>query len=361
MLRQFRGKLLLKSELLLEEFIWLNLSKLLKINPLKRQYVINNKSRTDILGITHDQHLVIIELKKQSGKESIDQLIRYRDNILKHSWWSSILSEVNFNKDFVLIAIAGYFSKQAQEYAINMLPEALLFSYEIQKTQKNEYLLILRKQNHKIYSQVSIDIMEDSLFESLPPFLQGYLIDNIQERVTIISIIKKILDFSNDIKFETFTNYNSNDTIQKYLLFGKYDRNGKIINNKICAEFSYHYSRDNKKSQLYLSVYLPTFELSIRNYKRKKLVDGIVIHTDDFIHVKELIDNNTVISKASKIPLRYPLKNTEINETYSSFKDYYINYRKYMKSRKTLRSIDHHDFTLVANIVQMALEDWSVR
>lgn len=221
MLRQFRGKLLLKSELLLEEFIWFNLSELLKINPFKRQYAINNKNRTDILGITHDQRLAIIELKKQGGKESIDQLIRYRENILKDSLRSSILSEVNFNKDFVLIAIAGYFSKQAQEYAMNILPEALLLSYEIQKTQKNEYLLILRTQNHKIYSQVSIDIIEDSLFESLPSFLQGYLIDNIQERFPIISIIEQILDFSNDIKFETSTSYNSDGNIRKYLLFAK--------------------------------------------------------------------------------------------------------------------------------------------
>ena len=107
MLRQFKGKFLLKSESLLEEFIWLNLNKLLKINPLKRQYIVNNKNRTDILGITKEGSLAIIELKKKGDKGSIDQLIRYKKNLLKYSSQSSMLSEVDFKRDFVLIAIAG--------------------------------------------------------------------------------------------------------------------------------------------------------------------------------------------------------------------------------------------------------------
>lgn len=362
MLRQFRGKFLLKSESLLEEFIWLNLTQLLKINPLKRQYVVNNKNRTDILGITQERRLVIVELKKKGGKGSIDQLIKYRENVLKYSSQSSVLSEVNFELDFVLIAIAGHFSQQAQEYANNKLPEALLLTYEIQKAQNNEYSLILRKNDNKIYSRVEIDIIEDSLFDSLPSFLQGYLIDKVQHRAPIISIIKQILFFSPDIKFESSSNYDSNGDIQKYLLFTKYDQKGEIINNKICAEFYYYYNSSNKINRLYLNVYLPTIvQQGIRNVKHKKMIDGILIDSDDFIHVNELRDNYTVLSRIRKNNLIYPLKTIGINETYSSFEDYYINYRKYMKSRKSLRPIDRSDFTLVEKVVQMTLEDWSVR
>ena len=362
MLRQFRGKFLLKSESLLEEFIWLNLNHLLKINPLKRQYVVNNKNRTDILGITQERRLAIVELKKRGGKGSIDQLIRYRENVLKYSYKSSVLSEVNFELDFVLIAIAGHFSQQARDYANNKLPKALLLTYEIQKSHNDEYSLILRSQDNRIYSRVKIDIIEDSLFDSLPSFLQGYLIDKVQHRAPIISIIKQILSFSSDIKFKSYSDYDSNGDIQKYLLFTKYDKKGEIINNKICAEFSYYYNLSNKINRLYLSVYLPTVvQRGIRNVKQQKMINGIVVDSDDFIHVNELRDDNTVLSKIRKIHLIYPLKTTGIDKTYSSFEDYYINYRKYMKSRKSLRPIDRSDFTLVKKVVQMTLEDWSVR
>ncbi|MDJ0635934.1 MAG: type I restriction enzyme HsdR N-terminal domain-containing protein [Xenococcaceae cyanobacterium MO_188.B29] len=361
MLRQFRGKFLLKSESLLEEFIWLNLNELLKINPLKRQYFVNNKNRTDILGITQERSLAIIELKKKGGKGSINQLITYRENVLKYSSQYSILSEVNFEQDFVLIAIAGHFSPQAQKYANSKLPEALLLTYEIQKSQNNEYSLILRNHNNKIYSRVKIDIIEDSLFDSLPSLLQGYLIDNPQHRIPIISIIKQMISFSSDIKFETSSYYDSNGDLQKNLLFAKYNQKNEILNNKICTEFHYYYSPADKITRLYLSVYLPTIDLNIRNSKRHKLIDGVTIDSDDFIHVNELRDGNTVMSRLGKIPLRYPLKTTEIDETYSSFEDYYINYRKYMKSRQSLRSINRSDFTLVEKVVKMTLEDWSVR
>ena len=360
MLRPFKGKFLLKSESLLEEFIWLNLDRLLKINPLKRQYIVNNKNRTDILGLTQERRLAIVELKKKGGKGSIDQLIRYKENLLKYSSQSSVLSEVDLKRDFVLIAIAGHFSLQARNYANSRLPEALLLTYEIQKAQNNEYSLILRNYNNKFYSKVKIDIIEDSLFNSLPSFLQGYLIDNVQHCAPIFSIIKQILSYSPDLKFETRSSY-SNGNFQKYLTFAKYNKNQEILNNKICAEFSYYYSLDKTINGLFFSVYLPTIQLDIRNIKRQKLIDGITVNTDDFVHVNELRDNNTVMSRLGKMSLRYLLKTAHTNETYSTFEDYYINYRKYMKSRKSLRPIDHSDFALVKNVVQMTLEDWSVR
>lgn len=274
---------------------------------------------------------------------------------------SSIFSEVDFDKDCSLIAIAGYFSKKVQEYAIEKIPNALLLTYEIKKEQNSKYLLILKTQNNRIYSKIEIDIIEDSLFDSLPSFLQGYLIDNVQHRVPIISLIKKILSFSTSIRFETYSNYYSNGDISKDLSFAKYHKNGKVVNNGICAKFSYYYNSNNTQDKLYLSVYLPTAELDIRTHKRYKLIDGISIHTEDFIYVDGLTDINKVISKAKKIPLRYSLKTTEIDETYCDLKDYYINYRKYMKSRKQLRPIDYSDFAAVDKIVQIALEDWSVR
>ena len=361
MLRQFKDKYLLKSESLLEELIWLNIIKLLKINPFIRQYVVNKQNRTDILGISQEDRLAIIELKKGNGWGAIDQLIRYRKNILKYSSQSSEFSEVDFKQDFILIAIAGYFTQQEQDYAKNTLPSALLFTYEIQKAQNNKYSLILKNLDNKILSKVEIDVVEDSLFDSLPSFLQRYLIDNVRHRAPILSIIKQILSYSPDLKFETRSSY-SNGNFQKYLTFAKYNKNNKILNNKICAEFSYYYSLNNTINGLFISVYLPTIiQVGVRNNKKRKTIDSILIDTDDFIHVNKLRDNNTVLSKIRQINVLYPLKTTGIDKAYSTFEDYYINYRKHMKFRKALRPIDHSDFALVKNIIQITLEDWAVR
>ena len=100
---------------------------------------------------------------------------------------------------------------------------------------------------------------------------------------------------------------------------------------------------------------------NIKNIKRHKLIDGITIHSDDFIHVDRLVDHNTMMSEIGKIPLRYPLKTAAVDEMYFTFEDYYINYRKYMKSRSSLKPIDRSEFSLVENIVRITLEDWSVR
>lgn len=43
MLRQSKGKFLLKSEALLEEFIWLHLNPLLNLDPVKNNILLINK------------------------------------------------------------------------------------------------------------------------------------------------------------------------------------------------------------------------------------------------------------------------------------------------------------------------------
>ncbi len=85
------------------------------------------------------------------------------------------------------------------------------------------------------------------------------------------------------------------------------------------------------------------------------------METNDFVKVTELRDLNYTLHKALGLPLKYPLKTPEIDQEFYSFEDYYINYRKYMKSRQKLSPIKHSDFTSVEGVVKMALEDLSVR
>ena len=103
MLRQFKGKFLFKSESLLEEFTWLYLDDLLNLYPVKKQHIINNQNRSDILGVNRQGQLAILELKKGGGRASIDQLIRYKDNLVDSRIRTTEFSKVDFNKDLILI------------------------------------------------------------------------------------------------------------------------------------------------------------------------------------------------------------------------------------------------------------------
>jgi hypothetical protein len=360
MLRQSQGKLLFKSEALLEEFTWLHLESLLNISRIKKQYIINKENRSDILGVNNVGQLVILELKKGGGKGCIDQLVRYKNYLTIERPRIQEFSKVDFNQEFLTIAVASSFSAATKAYAESKLPNCLLLTYQVIKNSNNEYFLIFKTIENHTFSKVKIEIIEDSLFDSLPSFMQGYLLDKPEIRARFLSIIQMILSYSSDIKFDTYINY-SDEGVMKRLEFAKYNRQGQVLNNKICADFTYRYGVNFPNENIGLTVYLATVNVNPRNYQWTKTVDGIYVETDDFVNVTELRDSNSLWSQRTGLPLRYPLRTPEIDETFNSFEDYYTNYRKYMKSRQQLRPVTHSDFTSVEGMVQMALEDWSVR
>lgn len=350
MLRQSKGKFLLKSEALLEEFIWLHLKPLLNLDPIKKQYFINKQNRSDILGVNPEGKLAILELKKGEGKTSIDQLLRYQDFFRKESHQDPNFERVDFSKKFLLIAIASHFNSSTIDYARKMIPDCLLLTHEVKEYDNGEYFLVLKKLDNRILSKISIEIIEDSLFESLPSFIQGYLLDKPQIRERVLLIIQKILSYSPDLSLET--QYNSSS---KEMFFAKFNKKGELLTDKTCVSFIYH----SEEKYLKIYVYFPT--LFPRLYKNIKTVTTIRIYTDDYINVEKIEDFYTRCYRDDPCYLNYPLRTTEINEVYKSFQDYYINYRKYMKSCQKLRPVDASDFTSVDSIIQMALEDWSVR
>ncbi len=359
MLRQSKGKFLFKSEALLEEFIWLHLNSLLKLDKIKKQHIINKQNRSDILGVTASGKLAILELKKGGSKGSIEQLIRYKDNLVNERPSTPEFSKVDFSQGYLPIAIASNFSDNARTYAESKLPGCLLLTYEIQRTLSNESYLILKNSDDSILSKVKVEIIEDPLFESLPSFMQGYLLENPDTRGNILELIETILDYHPDIRFDSQVDYS--EDVSKSLIFAKYNKKGKILNNKNCADFTYRYGNSYPNGQFRLTVYLPTITIYPRDYKVIKHVDGICVGTDDFVTVTRHWDLNSIFREVSNLPLRYPLKAPGINQVFDNFEDYYINYRKYMKSRQKLRPIQHSDFTTVKGMVRMALEDWSAR
>jgi hypothetical protein len=358
MIKFHKGKFLFKSEALLEEFIWLHLSKLLDLNPVAKQYFINDKNRSDILAVDAQNRLAIIELKNSGGKASLDQLLRYKKALMRHPPDGEEFAPVDWKKEFSLISIAADFSTPAKEYAAHKMPNSLLLQYEIDRTKDNRYCLILRDLEGKVYRKQDIEVDEDSLFDSLPPFLQAYLLTQPEIKDRILEIIQKILDYHPSIQFETEANPYSH---AKDLNFGKFNKQGQMMEKKTCAFFRYDLRLKHEEPRLSLAVWLPTMWIIPKRYnftQRGKILGAVYIWTDDFYHVTKLTDPNMWMSKSCNIQLRYPFNDEQI---YDTFEDYYINYRKQMKSRQKLRPITHDDFKSVDSVIQMALEDWSVR
>ena len=358
MIKFHKGKFLFKSEALLEEFIWLHLPQLLDLNSVAKQYFINEKNRSDILALDAQNRLAIIELKNSGGKASLDQLLRYKKALMRHPPDSKEFAQVDWKQEFSLISIAADFSTPAKEYAARHLPNSLLLQYEIDRSKDNRYYLILRDLEGKVYRKQEIEVVEDSLFDSLPPFLQAYLLTQPEIKDRILEIIQKILDYHPSIQFETEFNryYDTKD-----LRFGKFNKQGQMMHKKTCACFSYYCPPKHQEIGLSLSVRLPTMWIIPKrdNFaQRGKIIGGVTIWTDDFYHVTKLTDPNMWMSDFRKIKLRYPFNDEQI---YDTFEDYYINYRKEMKSRQKLRPLTHDDFKSVDSVIEMALEDWSVR
>lgn len=70
------------SELAFENFIWENLEELLGLLPIQRQYMIRGEI-CDILAITPQNQLVIIELKNTEDRYVVQQLTRYYDSLIE--------------------------------------------------------------------------------------------------------------------------------------------------------------------------------------------------------------------------------------------------------------------------------------
>jgi hypothetical protein len=67
-----------KTEFDLEEVVWRNLSQILKLTPLSRQFSISGKF-CDILAVEDSNRLVIVELKNTEDRYVVQQLVRYYD------------------------------------------------------------------------------------------------------------------------------------------------------------------------------------------------------------------------------------------------------------------------------------------
>ncbi|MEG4233425.1 hypothetical protein QUA40_15110 [Microcoleus sp. Pol11C3] len=161
------------------------------------------------------------------------------------------------------MAVGSHFSLTAIDYAKSKLPGVLLLTSEITKDAREDYYLTFNQIDTKKISRIKIDILEDSLFDSLPSFIQGYLLAKDDQREHILKIIQKILVYSSTMNFNILSGYYASGMI-KSLQFAKYNQQGKIIGNKICAALLYSPSENFPTGKLSLQVFLPTVNFNPR-------------------------------------------------------------------------------------------------
>ncbi len=91
------------NETVLEEFIWDNLTAIFNLIPLERQRRINGE-RCDIISVSQNKQLVILELKNLQDRGIVQQLTRYYANIANNK-----LFDVDYDLPVKLIAITPSF------------------------------------------------------------------------------------------------------------------------------------------------------------------------------------------------------------------------------------------------------------
>jgi len=92
-------------ELSLEDFFWQNLKSLLNLTQLDRQYRINNQV-VDILSVSPNQQIVLLELKNTEDRYVVQQLTRYYKVLSSEKPFSN---QVDYSLPIRLIAIAPTF------------------------------------------------------------------------------------------------------------------------------------------------------------------------------------------------------------------------------------------------------------
>lgn len=93
------------NEAALENFVWDNLQSIFDLTPLKRQFYISGNI-CDILAISSDKQLVVIELKNAEDRYVIQQLTRYYHALFNTKPFSD---KINYNQPVILKALSPVF------------------------------------------------------------------------------------------------------------------------------------------------------------------------------------------------------------------------------------------------------------
>ncbi|MBD1853926.1 recombinase RecB [Cyanobacteria bacterium FACHB-502] len=154
------------SEAVLEDFIWANLNQLFSLDPLARQLGINGEI-CDIVAVSSDRSLTILELKNTEDRYVVQQLTRYYANMLEVKPFQD---RVDYDKPVRLIALAPSFHRHN---LIDRKFNKLLIEFLVVKViQENDTFLLCLTEGENQYRKIVILYQETDLshlFDNVPP------------------------------------------------------------------------------------------------------------------------------------------------------------------------------------------------
>ncbi|PZO43005.1 MAG: hypothetical protein DCF17_07025 [Shackletoniella antarctica] len=225
------------SEADLEDFVWENLLQLLQLQPLAKQHSSDDRNRFDILGLSQDKSLSIIELKLGIDDGIVSQLTRYHESAKNRN---SFTESADSEKTISLIAIGNDFHKNSLIDAKYSHLKFRFLNYKINSFRGRLYFQLLDHLSGKKISACLIEASEIDSQECPPPSrtlrkLLGCCSD--KDAATLLDIRSRILAF--DHRIQEVSKQNSVAL-----------HRGKSLP---VAEFKY----DKEKEETFLYLFLP--------------------------------------------------------------------------------------------------------
>ncbi len=303
---------------------------LLRLQPLKRQYPINAE-KSDILAISEERQLAIIELKNIEDRYVVQQLTRYYHDLCNEKPFPT---DIDYQKRIRLIAIAPSFHRHN---FIDTKHHQLLFEFMIFEIiqSANQLNFLLKTTGGNLFSKIQIPYPQEKIILahqptpnlitiSEPPKSLLRMLENesIETQDIVLKLREKIMRFDKSIG-EKSTNVT--------ITYGQKRKDGELCKpaHKLLGGFQFPKGSPGLKMFLYLPY---------RHLKDLKSIK-ISILTEDW-----------KIALGYKIPSRYRSQGqTEYDNIEGYLQMYEIMTRKSIKSK----SIDA--------LVDVALSEWQNR
>ena len=336
-LRRIAGGWEFSSELALENFIWDNLEAVLGLIPLKRQYIIRGEI-CDILAITPQRQLTIIELKNAEDRYVLQQLTRYYDSLIVEKPFPQ---EVDYDQSVRLLAIAptfhrhNYVNRKYIRLSIEFMQVSILQN-------SDTFSLKLESLDNQEAQKIQIP------YQEVKPGLE------IQDEPDIPEQLVRWLGSCPPQQQEGFRK------IRSYIL-GYHERMREFVNKKsiqygtgktkLCAEF--YFDSRNQVPIFFLWLPLPS------NWKAKSIgrlrlwTDGILV--TDVGHVPEGLGKMRLKNEWEEIPKeKWPRKSLLCNGSHRSHTP--VNSCGYL--RRVTGESELKELSSLEIFVEIALQKW---
>lgn len=278
MLRRIGTGWQFETEALLEDFFQANLYNLLELKVLGQQYYISGQV-CDLLAVSAQGQLSIIELKNDEDRYIVQQLTRYFDAVVNEKPFQEI---IDYSQPIRLIAVAPRFHRdnwtdqkyhqlefEFLEFCITSWTEGFIFKLHHQESGKAWNAVVPYR-----------DTSSDREIPSIPKLLLTMLAKSPDiDRQGVILFRETLLNF--DVRMQEITTNGS--------IF--YGRN----KSQICAELKY----DGQRRRIALFLWLPH---QVRLNRGKAMVARLRVWTDwetvsDLAHVPKAVGRTVTIEE----------------------------------------------------------------